>query len=219
MSIGKRLAAVGVLTVIVVAIAIPFFNGWRGGGFQSDGPEMPLLRAAIALEPGMSVADVGAGQGDLTVALATEVGPGGRVFSTDIDPASLEQIRARVEAASLRNVTIVQGQASDTGLPMDCCDAVIVRRVYHHVSDPAATNVSLLRALRPGGILAIIDFPPTWLWPWPPPGVPGNRNGHGVKSEIVVDEVTAAGFELVKLIDDWPGRGPLVSYCAVFRKQ
>ena len=181
---------------------------------------MPLLREAIALTPGMSVADVGAGQGDLTIVLATEVGPAGQVFSTDIDSASLEQIRARVAAAALRNVTVVPGQAGNTGLPMNCCDAVILRRVYHHVSDPAATNVSLLRALRVGGLLAIIDFPPTlaWLWPWPPPGVPDNRNGHGVKSKLVVDEVTAAGFELVKVIDHWPGRGPLESYCAVFRK-
>ena len=219
-SIGKRFAAASVLIVIAVSVAVLFFDRWRGGGFQSDGPEMPLLREAIALKPGMSVADVGAGQGDLTMALATEVGPGGRVFSTDIDSASLEQIRARVAAAALRNVTVVQGQTSNTGLPINCCDAVILRRVYHHVSDPAATNVSLLRALRAGGLLAIIDFPPTlaWLWPWPPPGVPDNRSGHGVKSELVVDEVTATGFELVKVIDDWPGRGPLESYCAVFRK-
>ena len=45
-----------------------------------------------------------------------------------------------------------------------------------------------------------------------------NRGGHGVASGLVVDEVTARGFELVKVIDDWPGRGPLASYCAVFRK-
>jgi SAM-dependent methyltransferase len=103
---------------------------------------------------------------------------------------------------------------------MNCCDAVVLRRVYHHLSDPAATNVELLRAVRPGGVLAIIDFPPTlsWLWPWPPNGVPRNRKGHGVAAGLVVDEVTASGFELVKVIDDWPGREPLESYCAVFRK-
>src|SRR4030095_9209766 len=154
------------------------------------------------------------------VAIAAEVGPSGQVFSTDIDPKALEQIRTRVAAAALRNVMVGQPHASTTGLPMNCCDAVVLRRVYHHLSDPAATNVELLRAVRPGGVLAVIDFQPMlfWLWPWPPKGVPRNRNGHGVAAGLVVDEVTASGFALVNVIDDRPGRGPPRSLCAVFRK-
>jgi SAM-dependent methyltransferase len=154
------------------------------------------------------------------VTLAAEVGSSGQVFSTDIDTRALEQIRARVAAAALRNVTVVQARARDTGLPTHCCDAVILRRVYHHLSDPKATNLDLLRALRPGGVLAIIDFPPmfAWLWPWSPKDTGANRTGHGVAAGLVVEEVTAGGFTLVKVIEDWPGRGPLKSYCAIFRK-
>jgi ubiquinone/menaquinone biosynthesis C-methylase UbiE len=168
----------------------------------------------------MSVADVGAGRGEMTVALAAEVGPTGRVYATDIDPEALEQIRARVAAAELGNVTIVQARARDTGLPTSCRDAVVLRRVHHHLGDPAATNADLLRALRPGGVLAVIDFPPmfSWLWPWSPKDAQGNRTGHGVAARLVVEEVTAGGFTLVKVIDDWPGRGPLKSYCSIFRK-
>jgi FkbM family methyltransferase len=76
----------------------------------------------------MSVADVGAGQGEMTVALAAEIGPSGRIYATDIDPEALEQIRTRVAAAELRNVTILQARARDTGLPTSCCDAVVLRR-------------------------------------------------------------------------------------------
>jgi ubiquinone/menaquinone biosynthesis C-methylase UbiE len=156
----------------------------------------------------------------LTVALATEVGPSGQVFSTDIDTQALEQIRALVAAAAFQNVTVVQAHARDTGLPTNCCDAVVLRRVYHHLSDPLATNGDLLRVVRPGGVLADIDFPPmfSWLWPWPAKDAPRNRNGHGVAVHLVVEEVTARGFELVRVIDDWPGRGPLENYCVVFRK-
>jgi SAM-dependent methyltransferase len=220
MSIGKRLATAILLVSILVTVAWLGCDTWRGGGFSVAGSEMPRIREVLTLRPGMLVADVGAGRGELTMALATEVGPSGRVFSTDIDPKALEEIRARVAAAAVRNVTIVQAQANNTGLPLNCCDAIVLRRVYHHLSDPAATNVELLRAVRRGGLLAVIDFPPTlsWLWPWPPQGVPRNRNGHGVVAGLVVDEVTAGGFELVKVIDDWPGRGPLGSYGAVFRK-
>jgi SAM-dependent methyltransferase len=220
----KKHGATAILLLLVL-ILIPVLiatlaDNWRGGGFQLDGAEMPRLQEVLTLRPGMSVADVGAGQGDLTIALAAAVGPTGQVFSTDIDPQALEHIRARVASAQLRNVTLVRAGAGETGLRMDCCDAVVVRRVYHHLSDPAATNVDLLRAVRPGGALAVIDFPPTlaWLWPLPPKGVPSNRKGHGVSAEIVVGEVTASGFELMKVIDDWPGRGPLESYCAVFLK-
>ena len=195
-------------------------SAWRGPGFRASGPELPRLKHVLTLEPGISVADVGAGKGELTVALAAEVGPSGRVYSTEIDGKSLEQIRAAVAAARLANVTLVQAEARETGLPASCCDAIVLRRVYHHLTDPAATNASLLRALRPGGVLAVIDFPPllSWLWPWPPAGVPRNRGGHGVDARLVAEEVVASGFELVQVIEDWPGRWPLASYCAVFSK-
>jgi SAM-dependent methyltransferase len=209
-------AAIILLTVVLGAGC----NGWRGFGFRATGPEMPRLRHELALKPGMSVADVGAGRGELTVALAAEVGPSGQVFSTDIDTQALEQIRAAVAAARLTNVTVVQAQPRDANLPTDCCNAVLLRRVYHHVTHPAETNASLLRALRAGGLLAIIDFSPTfsWLWPWPPKGVPQNRGGHGIAAPLVVEEATASGFELVQVFEDWPGRGPLASYCVVLRK-
>jgi ubiquinone/menaquinone biosynthesis C-methylase UbiE len=202
-------------TAVIIVLAVVLgagCNGWRGFGFRASGPEMPRLRHELALKPGVSVADVGAGRGELTVALAAEVGPSGQVFSTDIDTQALEQIRARVLAAALQNVTVVQAHSRDTGLPIHCCDAVVLRRVYHHLSDPLATNGDLLRALRPGGVLAVIDFPPMlrWLWPW--------SAGHGVAADRVVEEVTASGFELVQVIEDWPGRGPFASYCVVFRK-
>ncbi len=58
------------------------------------------------------------------MALAAEIGPSGHVYATDIGPDALEQIRARVAAAELRNVTILQARARDTGLPTSCCDVV-----------------------------------------------------------------------------------------------
>lgn len=211
------------VTLWVILLVLLLSTGcskWRGFGFRASGREMARLRQVLALKPGTSVADVGAGKGELTLALAAEVGPSGHVFSTDIDPDSLAQIRAAVAGAQRDNITVIEAHARDTGLPDTCCDAVVLRRVYHHLTDPAETDASLLRAVRPGGVLAVIDFPPvlSWLWPWPPKGVPENRRGHGVAAELVVDEVTKSGFELVQVIDDWPGRGLLGSYCAVFHK-
>ena len=81
--------------------------------------------------------------------------------------------------------------------------------MYRQLTHPAGINASLLRSLRPGGLLAVIDFPPPLLL---------GRGDFGVPVKDLVAEVTSGGFELVRLIDDWPGRGPLESYCAVFRK-
>jgi ubiquinone/menaquinone biosynthesis C-methylase UbiE len=178
---------------------------WTGGGFRADGPEMPRIRQVLALEEGKVVADVGAGKGELTLALAREVGSKGRVFSTEIDAGRLKNLHA----ARPDNVTVVEASSDATNLPPNCCDAIVLRRVYHHLSEPASVNASLLQALRPGGVLAVIDFPPPFFW---------GRGSLGVPAKAVVAEVTASGFEPLRLIDDWPGRGPLGSYCAVFRK-
>ena len=181
---------------------------WPGGGFNASGPEMPRLTQALDLRPGMVVADVGAGRGQLTLALAAAVGPRGHVFSSEIDPGRLRALRELVGKAG--NITLVEAKVSESGLPARCCDAIVLRRVYHHVADPAATNASLLQALRPGGVLAVIDLPPPFLFP--------DRSSFGVASRIVIDEVTASGFELLGLHTDWPGRGPFDSYCALFRR-
>jgi predicted methyltransferase len=201
--------ALGVAAGLAVTLAAigALLGTWRGSGFHADGAELPRLRTVLALKPGMTVADVGAGNGELSVALAAEVGPSGRIYSTDLDVA---QVTIAAAAAQLTNVTIVRSQVEDTGLPENCCDAIVVRRVYHHLTASTATNASLFRALRPGGVLAVIDFPPLVSWMW--------ALNHGVDPRRVTEEVVASGFRLVDVIEDWPGRGPLGSYCAVFSK-
>jgi ubiquinone/menaquinone biosynthesis C-methylase UbiE len=185
-------------------------NTWPGGGFNASGPEMRRLREALGLRTGMAVADVGAGRGQLTLALAAAVGPTGHVFSSEIDSARVAALREMVAQAGLGNVTVVEAKASESGLPAGCCDAIVLRRVYHHVTDPAATNASLLRALRPGGVLAVIDIPPPFSFL--------GRSTLGIAPQMVIDEVKASGFEMLQLRTDWPGRGPFESYCALFRK-
>ena len=177
-------------------------SGWTGGGFHAEGGELPRLREALSLRAGSVVADVGAGKGELTFALAKEVK---QVFSTEIDPDRLRHLRE----AKLANVTVVEARGGQTGLPPNCCDAIVLRRVYHHLADPKGINDSLLRSLRPGGVLAVIDFPPPFFL---------GRGAFGLPAKNVIDEVTGSGFELVRLADDWPGRGPLASYLVLFRK-
>ena len=177
-------------------------SNWTGFGFHAEGGELPRLRQALALEARDVIADVGAGKGELTFALAKDVK---QVFATEIDPDRLQRLRE----AKVANVTVVEAQGSETGLPPGCCDSIVLRRVYHHLAEPKEMNASLLRALRPGGSLAVIDFPPPFFL---------GRGAFGVPTKDVIDEVTGSGFELVRVADDWPGRGPFASYLVLFRK-
>ena len=184
-------------------------GNWGGFGFRADGPEMPRVRQVLGLKEGMVVADVGAGKGELTFALAREVGSKrARVLDRNRPGAPGAAARSR-RRAGLDNVTVVEARSRETGLPPSCCEAIVLRRVYHHLTEPSSINASLLQSLRPGGVLVIIDLPPPFSW---------LRGSLGVPAQAVIDEVKASGFESVRLISDWPGRGPLGSYCAVFRR-
>ena len=102
-----------------------------------------------------------------------------------------------------RNVVVLEGAESSTNLPNECCDAILLRDVYHHLTRPHEFDVTLLAALKPGGRLAIIDFPPERRSTLPA-GVPDNRGGHGIPASIVVAEVTRAGFRHVRTMSRWP---------------
>ncbi len=188
-------------------------------GCSHEPTDAHRLAALLAVKPRMVVADVGAGRGAMTIVMAGLVGPNGRVYSTEIDPDKLAHIGAAVHAAGLTNVTLVRASASDTGLPAACCDAIFLSRVYHHLTDPADYDASLLRALRPGGTLAVLDFRPTILLAlWRPKGVPANREGHGVDPVIVSSEMTRAGFEYIRMVDPWPESWFLSTYCLLFER-
>jgi hypothetical protein len=111
---------------------------------------------------------------------------------------------------------MVAAAEKKTRLPDSCCDAIILRRVYHHFTAPSEMDASLLHSLRPGGLLAVIEFPPRRSLTASDPvnGVPSNRGGHGIPKKILLEELIAAGFKLDKTFDDWPEDG----YCALFRK-
>lgn len=171
----------------------------RGG---VDGDELQALVDVLDVEEGDVVADVGAGDGRWALALASRVGTSGRVYATEVDPDDLERIRARVERENVSNVSVVAGSQEDTGLPEACCDAILLRRVYHHFQKPKVMQTELRNALRGDGRLLVIDFGTRRRWSRPE-GIPESRGGHGISEEMLVSEMEQAGFALV---DDreWP---------------
>ncbi len=120
--------------------------------------EAALLTRTLDLAPGMVVADVGAGDGKMAAAMASKVGSRGRVYATEIDPKQIEKIRRTVERSQLQNVTVLPAGVDSTGLPENCCDAIFLRSVYHHLTRPDDYDKSLWQALRPGGRLLVSEI-------------------------------------------------------------
>ena len=176
--------------------------------------EIARLAALMEWKPGTIVADIGAGDGSYSFAAAERVGPSGRVFATEIDTKKLKELRAEVKKRKLRNLIVIESADADTKLPAACCDAIFLRRVYHHLTKPAEFDANLIRSLKPGGRLAIIDFAPR-AGLEPVEGVPSNRGGHGIQQKIVIEELSAAGLQVEKIVNDWPEN----SYCVLFAKR
>jgi ubiquinone/menaquinone biosynthesis C-methylase UbiE len=93
--------------------------------------KFPELVAAMKLQEGHAVADLGAGQGAFTAALSKAVGAGGRVLAIDIDESTIKSLRTKVEKQSLKNVTVIHGDVDDPKLAPDSLDAVLVIDAYH----------------------------------------------------------------------------------------
>jgi predicted methyltransferase len=198
--------------VVVLAAAclpyLPFIHG-------TTADEVERLATWLEVQPGTRVADLGAGDGTFTVALARLVGSSGHVYATELDNERLAEIRQAAADAALSNVTVIGGAVSRTNLPAACCDVLFSRVVYHHLTEAAAINSDIFRALRPGGRLVVIDFEPGGIMNWiGRPETAERHGGHGTPKETVVKEVTAAGFQLMRGPESWRGR----TYAALFRR-
>ncbi len=184
------------------------------GQAQERKLEADKLAVLLNWQPGSAVAEIGAGDGSMTLAAAERVGPTGRAYTTELDPDKLAKLQSL--ATKQKNLIAVKAGQAETNLPPACCDSIFMRRVYHHFTEPQKEDASLFQSLKPGGLLAVIDFPPG-EGPGDlklPKGVPKNRGGHGMPKQLLIDELTAAGFQVVATPTDWAAP----DYCVVFKK-
>lgn len=213
----KRLVAVVVVFSACFAPLAAQQAGLTDAQLKAAEIEVPRLVELLELRRGMAVADVGAGFGAWTMRFSTRVGPAGRVYATDVGAPQLAALRDVVRREGLSNVMVLEGATNTTNLPALCCDAILIRDAYHHLTQPAEIIRSFAASLKPGGRLAVIDFPPR-----PnsevPSGVPASRGGHGVPSEVVEREVGAA-LTHVRTIANWaPESQPASLFLVLFRK-
>jgi SAM-dependent methyltransferase len=115
------------------------------------------LLDALELHPGMCVADIGAGSGRLTVPMARRVAPG-IAYGTDIQPEMLAFLEARARKEGLPNLKGILGDTDDVMLPAGTVDVVLLVDAYHEFDRPWEMMRSIVRALKPGGRVALVEF-------------------------------------------------------------
>lgn len=116
--------------------------------------------AWLGIEPGWTVADVGAGTGYFALPMAAAVGMEGRVLAVDVSAEMLARLRERVAEAAIGNIESVEAEAAATSLPPGCCDLVLLANVWHEFEDHAAVLAEARRVLKPTGRVAILDWRP-----------------------------------------------------------
>lgn len=154
---------------------------------RDDRREAQTVMDLANIRPGMTVADIGAGEGYYTVRLASKVGTRGRVLAQDIDEAAIKRLGIRVERERLDNVSIKLGAEDDPRLPEKSFDRVFLIHMYHEVSEPYAFLWRLRPALRPGGQIIVVDR-----------DRPADQ--HGIEPKLLFCEFDHVGFRLVEFV-------------------
>ena len=200
---------------LVAAVIVAFFS--QAQRFQPVATGQIL--EALHVKQGSTVCEIGAGEGELTLSIAAVVGPNGQVYASELGVARLDALRKRV--ATNQTVVVVESAETSTNFRDESCDAIVLKDVYHHLSDPASIDKSILRALKTHGRVVVVDFTPPGNEA-PTPAQRGIDGMHGVLPATVERELTAAGFERTStdappdrrwfvVIMSKPGTGPVTA--------
>ena len=125
------------------------------------------ILTALGVRDGAHIADLGSADGFYTLRIAKAVAPSGRAYAIDIEQKSLDRLRERAQKDAVTNVEIILSEVADPKLPPGVLDAVLIRNAYHEMTQRVAVLDGVKRALRPGGLLVIVDNIPL---PRPRPG-------------------------------------------------
>lgn len=141
----------GMFIITVTVIAQPYEHPMLP-------PDPESIIEAVEITEGMIIGEAGAGTGYVTFPLAEAVGESGRIYANDIDPEVLETIRDRCEQDKVKNITTVLGDVDDPLFPVRNLDMIIMRYVFHDLTEPVAWMNNVKPYLKPDAMVVIIDL-------------------------------------------------------------
>ncbi len=145
--------------LLFAAVAVLSAQGNPPAQPAPDSVQRPaVLIREIKLDPGMTVADIGTGIGNMLPLLSRRVGPTGRVIAQDTEDDFLAAAKDAATSQHLSNVTFIKGAEDDPKLPEAQVDIVFAYDVYHNFKDPAKMLAAFYKALRPDGKLVIVEY-------------------------------------------------------------
>lgn len=159
----------------------------------------------LNIKPGMTLADIGAGSGYHSALLSKKVG-NGKVFAVDIEPEMINYLNNRIKLEKLNGIVPVLSKETNVSLPENTIDLVLIADGYHEFSYPYEMAVSILKALKPGGKLVLVEFRAE------DDTVP-IKDIHKMTEEQAVKELKVAGFTFEKNIKNLPWQ-----HCMIFIK-
>lgn len=168
-------------------VSVTGSNAFSTEQIRDDRREAVTVMDQANIQPGMTVADIGAGEGYYTVRLAIRVGDRGRVLAQDIDEGALRRLGDRVERERLDNVSIKLGAPDDPRLPDNSFDRIFLVHMYHEVAEPYAFLWRMRPALREGGQIVVVD-------------VDRPADQHGINPQLLFCEFERVGFRLVEFV-------------------
>ncbi len=151
----------------------------------------------LGLEPGMTVVDMGCGNGFWTLPMAKEVGADGRVLAVDIQREMLQKLRTRSAQQALKNIEPILGKVDDPRLPIGEVDMVLMVDVYHEFSHPQSMLWSIRRSLKPEGVIALLEYREE------DPSVP-IKPRHKMSKHQIIKEYRANRLKLVREYNQLP---------------
>ena len=156
-----------------------------------------LMLANLGIKPGMTVCDMGCGNGFHTLKMAKMTGPTGSVLAVDVQPEMLKLLRDRSEKEGIENITPILGSFHHPRLPPNSVDMILLVDVYHEFSHPVTMLKGMRESLRPDGVIVLVEFRSE------DNSVP-IKPLHKMSKKQILKELPANGFKLVKDYDKLP---------------
>lgn len=151
----------------------------------------------LGVKPGMTVCDMGCGNGFYSLKLAEMVGQDGKVLAVDIQSEMLRLLKARAEEQGIDNIELILGDLDNPKLPEGKVDLILCVDVYHEFSHPVEMLAGMRKALKPEGRIALLEFR------MEDPNVP-IKTLHKMSKKQILKEYQANGFELSDEFEDLP---------------